>query len=138
MRFFGRYEHALDVKGRVILPAKFRPEFAEGGGYITQYKGGCLALWTAAEFDRQMDSLAERQSEGASQRNLARVFAAGTSEAEVDKQGRMPIPPHLRSFAQLSSEVLVNGAIDRIELWSPAVWAERTAGAERALMTDDD
>lgn len=137
VRFFGRHEHALDVKGRVILPAKLRAPFGDVG-FLTQFKGGCLALWTPEEFDAQMAALQERQVEGSTQRNLARVFAAGTEQVEVDRQGRLAIAPHLRAFAGLAGGVLVVGAIDRIELWSPERWSERTSGAEQELMSDDD
>ena len=131
-RFFGRYEHSLDAKGRVILPAKFRATF-ERGGYLSQFHDGCLALWTPDEFERQMVSMQEAAAQGRDERNLARVWASGSAEVEIDKSGRMPIPPHLREFAQLGGEVLVLGAIDRVELWSPSVWDDKVRPSERQL-----
>ncbi len=131
-RFFGRYEHSLDAKGRVILPVKFRNHF-ERGGFLTQFHDRCLALWTPDEFERQMEGMEEAQTKGRDERNVARLWASGTQEVEVDKQGRIAIAPHLREFAGLESEVLVNGAIDRVELWTPQEWARRMEPAERAL-----
>ena len=99
-RFFGRYEHSLDGKGRVILPAKFRGPF-EHGGYLTQFQDGCLSLWTPDEFELQMAAMLDRSATGRSDRNLARLWASTSFEVEVDRQGRMPIPLHLRQFAGL-------------------------------------
>ncbi len=131
-RFFGRYEHSLDLKGRIILPAKFRSPF-DHGGYLTQYYDRCLALWTPEEFEKQMVQMQQSQGEGPAERNLARVWASGTQEVDVDRQGRIAIPQHLRDFARLDGDVLVQGAIDRVELWSPVVWTEKVEPAERAL-----
>ncbi len=131
-RFFGRYEHSLDPKGRIILPVKFRAHF-ERGGFLTQYHDRCLALWTPEEFEKQMVQMQQSQGEGPAERNLARVWASGTQEVDVDRQGRIAIPQHLRDFARLDGDVLVQGAIDRVELWSPAVWTEKVEPAERAL-----
>ena len=132
-RFIGRYEHSLDAKGRVILPVKFRSEF-EHGGFLSQHTEGCLALWTPAEFDTQLETVKTRADAGSQEdRNLARVWASGSAEVEVDKSGRMPIPAYLRSFARLESDVLVIGAIDRIELWSPSVWEEKVLPSEQQL-----
>ena len=135
MKFYGRYEHSLDPKGRIILPAKFRAHF-ERGGYLTQYHQGCLALWTPDEFEVQSAEMEAAQGQGPAERNLARVWAAGTQEVEVDRQGRVPIAPPLRTFAQLDGDsgVLVMGAINRIELWSPRRWAEKLAPTEEALI----
>ncbi|HET9442770.1 MAG TPA: division/cell wall cluster transcriptional repressor MraZ [Acidimicrobiales bacterium] len=139
-QFIGRYEHTLDVKGRLILPAKFRPPF-ERGGYLSQYHEGCLALWTPEEFERQLQSRQSEAERGREERNLVRVWAGGSSEVEMDKSGRMPIPGYLRTFAGLEpsaarepAPVLVIGAIDRVELWSPAAWEAKVAPSERALM----
>jgi MraZ protein len=131
-RFIGRYEHSLDAKGRVILPVKFRAPF-EHGGFLSQFHEGCLALWTPDEFERQLETNQVRSEQGRDERNLARVWAGGSSEVEVDKSGRMPIPAYLRTFAQLDAAVLVLGAIDRVELWSPSVWEEKVQPSERQL-----
>jgi MraZ protein len=136
-RFFGRYEHSLDPKGRVILPSKFRAPF-EHGGYLTQFRDRCLALWTPEDFDRQMAQMEAAAEEGRTERNLARLWAQGTQEVDVDKQGRIAIPQYLREFARLDGDVLVNGAITRVELWSPAVWQEKVAPAEAALTEDEE
>jgi len=131
--FVGRYEHSLDTKGRVILPAKFRPQF-ERGGYLTQHIEGCIALWTLGEFERQMDAMQERAAAGKADRNRARLWASTSAEVEVDRQGRMPIPSHLREFAALHADVLVTGAIDRVELWNPTAFSERVMPEESWLL----
>ena len=131
-RFFGRFEHSLDTKGRVILPAKFRGDF-EAGGFLSQYRDRCLALWTPEDFETQMQTMEEAQDQGRDERNVARLWAAGTQEVEVDRQGRIAIPQYLRDFARLDGDVLVNGALNRVELWSPAVWSEKVQPSERAL-----
>jgi MraZ protein len=131
-RFFGRFEHTLDAKGRLILPAKFRVGF-DHGGYLTQNVDGCLALWTPDEFDAQMGAMLERAAAGRSDRNVARIWASNSHDVEIDRQGRLAIPPRLREFAGLSTEVLVNGVIDRVELWNPARWDEKVLPEEQRL-----
>jgi MraZ protein len=135
--FVGRYEHSLDAKGRVILPAKFRADF-ERGGYLTTNRERCLALWTPGEFDRQMRAVQEQAAAGKTERNRARLWAANSHDVEIDRQGRMAIPPRLREFASLDGDVLVHGAIDRVELWNPAVWAERVQPEERWFLEDEE
>lgn len=137
-RFFGSYEHSLDIKGRVILPARFRPHFGVQA-YVTQYQEGCLALWTSDEFEQQMAEQERLQQLGRTERNLARVWASASAEVDIDRQGRFAIPGKLREFAHLESEspVLVNGALNRVELWNPAEWERRVRPAESQL-TDDD
>lgn len=136
-RFFGRYEHSLDPKGRVILPVKFRPPF-EHGGYLSQFYEGCLALWTPEAFDRRLVQLEEAANEGRAERNQARMVSSSSFEVEVDRQGRMAIPARLREFARLEGDVLVIGAIDRVELWDAALWEEKLLPEERRLMGEDD
>ena len=136
VRFFGRHEHTLDTKGRVILPSRFRAAF-DHGGYLSQYKTRCLALWTPSEFDKQLEMMEAMQEASDEELNLARYLSAGSVAVEVDRQGRLPIPSFMRDFARLEGDVLVNGAINRIELWSPALWGERVEPAERALTQEE-
>lgn len=136
-RFFGRFEHTLDPKGRVILPSKFRPAF-EHGGYLSQFHDGCLALWTPEEFEKQMIAMRDASETGRSNRNLARVWASGSADVQVDGQGRLVIPAHLREFAQLRNDVLVHGAIDRIELWDPTAWGAKIGPVEQLLVDGDE
>lgn len=132
-RFFGRYEHSLDAKGRVILPAKFRARFEEGG-FLTPHRESCLALWTPEEFEKQMAVMEEKEAAGSrEERNLARYWSSRVQEVEIDRQGRMAIGQPLREFAKLSSDVLVVGAISRVELWDPQLWNEQVVSAERQL-----
>ena len=134
-RFFGRYEHSLDVKGRVILPARFRNSFGSQA-FVTQYPDRCLALWTPDEFEKQMAEMERLQDQGRTERNVARVWASGSVEVELDRQGRVAIPGYLREFAGLDGGVLVNGAINRIELWNPEEWQSRVAPAESRFIED--
>ena len=131
-RFFGRYEHSLDAKGRVILPVRFRANF-DTAAFVTQHHERCLALWTPPEFESQLEEMESRQDRSQADRNLARVWASGASELEIDRTGRVALPQYLRDYAHLDAQVLVVGAINRIELWSPAEWAARVAPAEAAL-----
>jgi MraZ protein len=134
-RFFGRYEHSLDVKGRVILPSRFRSLIGPQA-FLSQYQDRCLALWTPEEFEKQMAEMERLQSQGRLQRNLARIMASGSTDVEIDRQGRLAIPPYLREFALLDSGVLVIGALNRVELWNPAEWETRVLPAEAELTSE--
>ncbi len=136
-RFFGRFEHSLDDKGRVILPAKFRSSFAEGG-FLTQHHDGCLALWTPDQFDIQLQERQERASSNRQQRNMARFWSSTSTELDLDRQGRMAIPAGQRTFAGLEGDVLVLGAIDRVELWNPGRWEQKVGPEEQRLTEGAD
>ena len=130
--FLGEHSHALDVKGRVILPVKFRDQLQEA--YITSETDGCLALWPPADFQRRAQEIQERAKEGgADGRVVARFFFAGAQEAAPDRQGRLALPPHLRTFAALEREVVVNGAFDHVEIWDAARWRDKKEAGERLL-----
>ena len=122
--FFGSYEHSLDAKGRLILPARLRPPFTSGG-YLTPHSERCLGLFPAEAFEEEIAKRRAQASGDARDRNEVRGWAAAVFEAEIDKQGRMVVPAHLRTYAGLESEVLVVGMIDRVELWSPVAWAAK-------------
>lgn len=128
--FVGQFQHSLDAKGRLILPAKFRSEF-ERGGHLSPNTEGCVALWTPGEFARKTDDfLTESRSGGALGRRQARYWAANSSDVEFDKQGRFALPAAIRDYGQLLGDVLVVGMLDHVELWNPAIYAEQVNSAE--------
>jgi MraZ protein len=122
-RFIGRHEHTLDDKGRLILPAGFRKAL-EDGAVIGQFPGGCLAIYTAAQFDDVSDDVTQAAKDDgtADSVDASRVFFSNAQEFAPDKQGRVAIAPYLRTYAGLEREVIVTGAQKRIELWSPENW----------------
>ena len=130
--FLGTYEHALDIKGRVILPARFREDL-ETGAFLAKSLDGCLALYTADEFEKVAQEMQETARRGGAQRNVVRSFAAGAAEATPDRQGRITIPAHLRSYAGLVRDIVVTGALTRVEIWDAARWREIDVEAERAM-----
>jgi MraZ protein len=132
MRFVGRFEHSLDAKGRIILPARFRSSFGTNA-FLSQHNEGCLALWTPDAFERKLDEMQAKQDLSSEDRTVVRAWAAGSAEVELDRQGRVAIPGHLRAFAHLENAVLVHGAITHIEIWNPEVWAERGAPGDAVL-----
>jgi transcriptional regulator MraZ len=85
-----------------------------------------------------MVAMREQAAAGRTNRNRARLWAANSHEVEIDRQGRMAIPSHLREFASLDGDVLVHGAIDRVELWNPSTWRERVMPEEQWFLDDEE
>ncbi|MBV8296476.1 MAG: division/cell wall cluster transcriptional repressor MraZ, partial [Acidimicrobiia bacterium] len=94
--FLGEYQHALDAKGRFILPARLRDQLGEVA-YVTSEEDGCLALWRPEEFEMKASEIQNRARAG--ERHVQRAFFAGAMEANPDRQGRVAIPQGLREFA---------------------------------------
>ena len=97
--FLGEYEHSLDAKGRVILPAKFRDQL-EGGAVMAKALDGCLAVYPVEEFQRVAANLQEARARGATERQAARTYFSGAVEITPDKQGRVAIPAHAAHVRQ--------------------------------------
>ena len=121
--FLGQFEHALDQKGRIILPARFREAF-ESGAYLAIALDGCIAVYGNEEFERVMNDMQEAARRGNRERQAARAFAANATQASIDKQGRMLIPGHLRTFASLERDVVITGNVNRVEIWDLGRWRE--------------
>ena len=126
----GEYEHTLDDKNRVTLPAKFRKEFA-AGVVLTRGMDGCIAVYTAHDWERfvetRLDGLDPLSKET---RQMRRFMFSGASEVELDRQGRTMIPPALVQHAQLKREVVVAGMRDHVEIWDRAAWREQLEEVE--------
>lgn len=117
----GQYEHSIDAKGRINVPARFREDLGERF-IVTRGLDGCVAVYSMSEWNAWEEKM-KAQPEAKS-RNLKRFFFAGASEVEPDKQGRIVIPPHLRKYAGLEKDVIVIGAGDRAEVWNADRWYE--------------
>ena len=126
----GAYDHTLDDKNRLTLPAKFRQSFAEGL-VVTRGLDGCVYAYRRADWDRLVESrlatLDPLRPEG---RRLQRHFFSGAAEAELDKQGRVMLPAQLIEHAKLGKEVVVAGVNDRLEIWDRAAWRKELAEVE--------
>jgi len=131
----GRFEHSLDSKGRLVLPARLRPPFEAIGGYLTKGPEGCVDLWPHDRFLQKLAEL-EDQADDRRSRNMLRVFAA-TEHVTPDSQGRILVAPYLMDFAGLDpARVLVRGAIKTVQLWNPERWEQLEAQAEELLLND--
>ena len=133
-RFVGTYPHGLDDKGRMVLPAKIRGQLGETG--MVGMADSCLGLWTLDGFDAIADRLAAAVAAGEAEREVLRKFMAFAAEVTPDLQGRVIIPQVLRTYAGLGSEVVVNGALDRAEIWAKEAW-ESVVGSETAAVQED-
>jgi MraZ protein len=136
MIFVGRFEHTLDPKGRVVLPAAFREHLA-AGGFVTQGLDRCLSVWTHDEFEREASEMVQKMKDGRITRAAFRAFSSGASEIKPDGQGRIAIPTDLRRYAELRKDLVVIGAISSIEIWDAANWADEHTEGEAALGAPD-
>lgn len=127
--FLGEYQHALDDKGRVVLPRKFR-DALEHGCVITKGQEHCIYLFTMDRWKEEMEKVAKLPRTDRRSRNFSRSFFAGASDQSIDKQGRIAIPENLRSYASLEKDVTVVGVADYVEIWSTSVWEDVAAEAD--------
>jgi MraZ protein len=131
--FLGEHQHSLDAKGRVILPARFRDQL-EGGAVMAKALDGCLAVYPVDEFERVAANLREARARGATERQAARTYFAGAVEITPDKQGRVAVPAHLRTFANLEREVIVAGNLDHIEIWNAEAFSRRDREGSASIL----
>lgn len=117
--FLGEYAHTIDEKGRLTLPARWREQLGVRV-VITRGMEPCLFVFPAAKFETFLNEIATVGLTAADARGLSRFFSSKATDDELDKQGRVSLPLNLREFANLNGEVMVVGAFDHIELWSPA------------------
>ncbi len=126
----GEYEHTIDDKNRLTLPAKFRRSFADGI-VVTRGMDGCLYAYPTGDWNRLVDAnlatLSPLSKEG---RRMQRFFFSGAAEAAPDKQGRVGIPSALLEHAKLGRDVVVAGVNDHLEIWDRAAWQRELAEVE--------
>ena len=113
--FMGEYNHTIDAKGRLIVPAKLREQLGEAF-VITNGNNGCLNIYTEEAWETFLEKLQALPGNG-DKRKIVRAFVSKASVVEIDKQGRILIPTALREHAGLNKDVVLAGAIDKIEVW---------------------
>jgi len=119
----GEYQHTIDGKGRLIMPAKFRDELGDKF-IVTKGLDGCLFVYPLSEWQVLEEKLRKLPFTRSDARAFARFFFSGATECELDKQGRILIPANLRDHAQLEKDVFVIGVSSRLEIWSKEVWED--------------
>jgi MraZ protein len=130
--FLGTHTPRLDDKGRLILPAKFREQL-ETGVVVTRGQERCLYVFPVAEFERLADQLRQAPVTSKQARDYLRVFLSGASDEVPDKQGRITIPPVLRTYAGLDRDLAVIGAGQRVEIWDAGSWETYLSQQEEAF-----
>ncbi len=121
--FMGEYNHTIDAKGRLIVPAKFREALGDEF-VVTKGLDGCLFVYSNSEWNAFEEKLRTLPLTNKNARQFTRFFLAGAAACEVDKQGRILLPQVLREFAKLEKDVVLVGVASRIEIWSKEVWEE--------------
>jgi MraZ protein len=120
--FLGEFSHALDDKGRLTVPAKFRDELA-GGLVVTRGIDRCLFVFPREVWDNLAERIAHLPLTQRNARNFSRLMFSGASDFIPDRQGRVLIPQGLREYAGLDGDAIIIGLYDRLEIWNPGNWA---------------
>jgi MraZ protein len=124
--FTGEYRHAIDEKGRIAVPVRFRASLA-GGAVVTRWLDACLGLFPPQAWEELAARVATLPLSDAGARTFSRFLHSGAFEVELDRQGRFVLPAALRGWADLAADAVIVGARDHVEIWSPARWAEYSA-----------
>ena len=132
--FMGEYNNTIDAKGRLIIPAKFR-EVLGDEFVVTKGMDGCLFVFDNSEWQVFAEKLRSLPMIDKEVRQFTRFFLAGAASVEVDKQGRILLPAHLREFAGLEKDVVLVGVGSRVEIWSKDKWEAMNSDADMDEIT---
>ncbi len=131
--FLGEFQHSLDAKGRIILPVKFRDALADGL-VVTKGMEKCLFIFSRSEWPHLQDKVQSLPLAKRDARQFSRFFFGGATEEELDKQGRVLIPEHLRQYAELNRDVVIVGVSNRLEVWNKENWEAYVKEAESSYV----
>ena len=119
--FLGQYQHTVDKKGRMVLPARYRHKLSSGC-VITKGQERCLYVFPLDRWEREVEKYRMLPRTDARARRLTRAFFAGAIHQELDAAGRVQLPVRLREYAGLEREVTVIGVEERAEIWDSVAW----------------
>src|SRR5437868_54661 len=123
--FYGEYEHTIDIKGRLIIPSKFREVFKENyveRFFVTRGLDTCLFVFAEDEWKKQEAKFRSLSFTSAEARQFNRLYFSGACEVTCDQQGRILIPDYLKEFAKLERDVVIVGVSNRMEIWNKDGW----------------
>ena len=135
--FLGTYEPKLDEKGRLILPAKYRDQLADGL-VITRGQERCLYVFKVEDFMEMQEQARQAPLSNKEARNYLRVLMSGAVDQEPDRQGRISIPANLRTYAGLERDLAVIGTGNRVEIWNADAWNSFLEEQEAAFSDRDE
>ena len=124
--FLGEYQHSVDDKGRLVMPSKVRHHLADGL-FITKGQERCLYVFTPDRWSREMELVDQIPRTRFEARMYARSFFGGGDEQQMDKQGRIRIPPPLLAYAGIAKDARIIGVSDRLEIWDAETWERESA-----------
>ncbi len=130
----GEYEHSLDAKGRLIMPAKLREDMGEKF-IVTKGLDGCLFGFSQTEWNNFEEKLKTLPLTNKNARDFVRFFLSGAIECEIDKQGRFLIASNLREYANMEKDVVIIGVGTRLEIWNKDKW--KTYNSEENISADE-
>ncbi len=133
MHFLGTFDYAMDERGRVPLPPRYRDAFRSGVVLSQGSPDKCVRIYTQEAFDAQAAQTMAQPPLTRSGRHLRKSFFSRSYDAELDKQNRILIPGPLREYATLTGKVLVIGAGEWMEVWAPDAYAEEMARVDADL-----
>jgi MraZ protein len=121
--FLGEYNHTIDDKGRLTIPARFRDEL-ESGVVITRGLDGCLWAYGRSEWEALAEKIAQLPTTNPAARDFSRFMFSSAFDSIPDRQGRILLPQNLRDYAEIQNDTVVIGVKNKLEIWNPARWAE--------------
>lgn len=127
--FLGEFAHTIDDKGRLTIPAKFREDLASGV-VITRGLDGCLWAYSRSEWEQLAEKISRLPTTNPAARNFSRFMFANAFDSIPDRQGRVLIPQNLRDYANIESDTIIIGVMNRLELWNPTQWGDVLAAVE--------
>jgi MraZ protein len=128
--FIGEYQHSIDAKGRMAIPAKFRA-ILKKGAIVTRGLDNCLFLYTRPEWQVLVKKISQLPLSQQKSRAFSRLMLAGAMDVDIDGQGRILIPEYLRQFAGLSKTTVVAGLYNRLEIWDKGAWEKYKESTEK-------
>jgi len=129
MGFRGIYDHTVDDRGRVAIPARYRQEFLTGA-VVWLSREGSVQVYTTAGFEEKSNREASISDTFLNGRRSRRRFDALSFDAELDRQGRILLPQRFREAAELRGPVVISGCRECLEIWNPAKWDEELEASQ--------